>query len=246
MEEKARLYAAMKRGDYVPSEHHNAEASSLVDFDRKWAENEAHGAGNELDTSSDDGGGSDDGEDQEMIEYTDEFGRQRMGNRAEVARMERRKRAQGYAAEELERFSARPVQPKNLIYGDTVQHAAFNPDEPVAAQMSALANRRDRSVTPPEATHYRAEKEVRSKGVGFYSFSKDEETRKKEMDALENERKETERGKQERKERKEKRRREVEQRRKEIGEKRGMRQADKFLESLEGEMRAAGGGGDEH
>ena len=35
MEEKARLYAAMKRGDYVPKE---GDAAPLVDFDRKWAE----------------------------------------------------------------------------------------------------------------------------------------------------------------------------------------------------------------
>ncbi|RWA03704.1 hypothetical protein EKO27_g11398, partial [Xylaria grammica] len=35
MEEKARLYAAMKRGDYVAKDN---EAAPLVDFDRKWAE----------------------------------------------------------------------------------------------------------------------------------------------------------------------------------------------------------------
>jgi len=38
MEEKARLYSAMKRGDYVAKE---GEPEQLIDFDRKWAENQS-------------------------------------------------------------------------------------------------------------------------------------------------------------------------------------------------------------
>lgn len=234
MEEKARLYACMKRGDYVPPTdgRTNKEENALVDFDRKWAE--AQGAGKEADddTSSDDDGG--DSEAEEMVEYEDEFGRQREGTKAEAARVERKRNAQAYATEELSSFKARPSRPDNLIHGDTIQTAAFNPDEPIAAQMEHLARKRDRSMTPPDEVHYDASKEVRSKGVGFYSFSKDSEGRKREMEALERERAETERGRKQREERKEAKKKQVEERRKAIAAKRGEKMADRFLESLDG------------
>jgi hypothetical protein len=238
MEEKARLYAAMKRGDYVPGE---GEPEALIDFDRKWAENEARGGtGNELDTSSDDSPDSDDGRD-EIVEYEDEYGRARRGTRAEAEKMERKKRNKILGAEELDKMSARPAMPSQLIYGDTVQSLAFNPEEPIVQQMEELAAKRDRSATPPEAKHYEADKEVRSKGVGFYAFSKDEAVRKQEMEALERDRAETERMRVEREERKAKRRQEVEARRKEIGEKRAKKQADSFLDGLTADLAAHGG-----
>ena len=233
MEEKARLYASMKRGDYVPPKDGrvNQEENALVDFDRKWAEDEEAGRGENYETSSDDGGES---EEEEIVEYEDEFGRQRRGTRAGAAREQRRRNAQAYAQEELSNFSARPDRPANLIVGDTIQSAAFNPDAPIAAQMENLARKRDRSMTPPEEVHYDATKEVRSKGVGFYSFSKDSEGRKNEMEALERERAGTEKGRREREERKEKRKREVEERRKIIAHKREQRLAQNFLDSLDG------------
>ncbi|KAI9887326.1 MAG: hypothetical protein M1823_000842 [Watsoniomyces obsoletus] len=241
MEEKARLYAAMKRGDYVPPENkrgaNNLEENALVDFDRKWAENEERGKGNELDTSSDDDDDDheeDNNDNNELIEYTDEFGRQRQGTRAEVAREERRKRI--LAADEPDRFTARPAEPSNLIYGDTVQVSAFNPDEPIVAKMEEIVAKRDRSMTPPEETHYDANTEIRSKGVGFFAFSKGKEEREKEMNELVKERLETERNRKEMIMSKEKRKLEVEGRRKKIREMRGEKQADRFLESLVGEM----------
>jgi hypothetical protein len=234
MEEKARLYAAMKRGDYIAGE---GEPEALIDFDRKWAENEARGgAGNELDTSSDGGLDSEDGGGEELVEFTDEFGRARHGTRRDAERTERKARNWLLGAEELERMSARPTMPSQLIYGDTVQTAAFNPDETTAAQMEEVARKRDRSPTPPEAKHYEADKEIRSKGVGFYSFSKHEALRMKEMEALEAERRETERIKAEREERKERKRMEIEKRKKEIGMKRAKKQADSFLEGLTAQL----------
>ncbi|KAL9100991.1 MAG: hypothetical protein Q9163_003696 [Psora crenata] len=234
MEEKARLYASMKRGDYVPPKDGRVdkEAEGLVDFDRKWAE---QAEGNDTDTSSDDYE-DDEGRDdsgQEMVEYEDEFGRMRKGTKAEAVKMLRQRNAAAYASEELSSFSARPERPANLIVGDAIQSAAFNPDEPIAAQMETLAKKRDRSMTPPEEVHYDATKEVRSKGVGFYQFSKDAETRKKEMEALEKERDETERLKREREERREKKKRDMEERKKLIAEKRGRKLADQFLAGLD-------------
>ncbi|MCJ1431438.1 hypothetical protein MMC27_000791 [Xylographa pallens] len=246
MEEKARLYAAMKRGDYVPpasaASGVSDERAPLVDFDRKWAEQQEAGASPHHSTSS----GSDDEapsdiDDAALVEYEDEFGRLRRGTRGEAAREERRRKASTYAQEELSSMSARPRAPSNLIYGDTVQSGAFNPDEPIAAQMEAIARKRDRSATPPEEVHYDASKEVRTKGVGFYAFSGDKEGRQREMEGLARERAETERRARERGEKKEGRRREVEERRRVVREKRERGMAERFLEGLELE---GGEGGD--
>ncbi|KAG6038446.1 hypothetical protein E4U41_004207 [Claviceps citrina] len=224
MENKARLYAAMKRGDYVPKEN---EAAPLVDFDRKWAQ-DVEGKEEYSSLSSDD----DDDEADEVIEYEDEFGRMRRGTKAEKERTERRARRGLLGAEELERMSARPAAPTNLIYGDAVQAMAFNPDDP--EKMEQLARKRDRSATPPEQKHYDADSEIRTKGTGFYKFSKDEEARAKEMADLAEERQRTEQERKARDDEKASRRQEIEKRRREMGARRAQRQADNFLDGLTG------------
>lgn len=241
MEEKARLYAAMKRGDYVPRE---GESSSLVDFDRKWAEAHQDDNGNASSSSDDDD--DDDDADAEVIEYTDEFGRTRRGTRADRLREERRARAA-----ELEHMAARPraPAPDNIIYGDAVQADAFRAVDEDA--MAALARKRDRSLTPPPAQHYDAAREIRTKGVGFFQFSRDEDARAREMAGLAAERAATARARQGREEEKqarkkeiEERRRLVEERRREVGEKRARRLADSFLDGLAADLGGGGGGGD--
>lgn len=225
LEAKAKIYSRLKRGDLAQE---GEREEGLVDFDRKWAE------GGKKDDDDDDESEieSDDGRN-EIVEFEDEYGRARKGTRAEAERMERRKRNRVLGAEELDRMSARPAMPKTgLIYGDTVQSMAFNPKEEVANKMEEIARKRDRSLTPPDMKHYEADKEIRSKGVGFYSFSKNEALREKEMESLEKERLETERVRREREEKKQKRRADIEERRKIVGEKRARKQADSFLDGL--------------
>lgn len=246
MEEKARLYAAMKRGDYVPRE---GESSSLVDFDRKWAEAHQDDDGNASSSSDDDD--HDDDADAEIIEYTDEFGRTRRGTRADRLREERRARAAAHGAAELEHMAVRPraPAPDKIIYGDAVQADAFRAVDEDA--MAALARKRDRSLTPPPAQHYDAAREIRTKGVGFFQFSRDEDARAREMAGLAAERAATARARQEREEEKqarkkeiEERRRLVEERRREAGEKRARRLADSFLDGLAADLGGGGGGAD--
>lgn len=181
----------MKRGDYVPpvgsATVQVRDANLLVDFDRKWAET---GRSDGFMSSDEE---SDSADADERVEYEDEFGRQRQGTRAEARREERRRAAQAHAAETLEELSARPAPPPQLIRGDVIQSAAFNPDAQIAAQMEEMARRRDRSLTPPPVSHYDANSEIRSKGVGFYAFSREEGERRREMDSLKRERQETER-----------------------------------------------------
>jgi hypothetical protein len=230
MAEKAKKYRAMKRGEYVPAE---GESESLIDFDQKWADKQREGKRDSLSSSESE---SDDEGRGETVEYEDEYGRHRIGTLADAERMERKKLNRALGQEELDRISARPSMPSQLIYGDTVQTAAFNPDEPIATKMEEIAAKRDRSLTPPEQKHYEADKEFRIKGVGFYSFSKDEGVREAEMRELERERGETERVRKERTERMEKRKREVEERRREIGERRAKKLADSFLDGLTATM----------
>jgi hypothetical protein len=225
MEDKARLYAAMRRGDYVPKEN---EPTPLVDFDRKWAESTAGNDGLSDHSSSNDD--DDDDEKDRIVEYEDEFGRLRQGTQAEVDRIKRRRHRGLLGAEELERMSARPSEPSKLIYGDAIQTMAFVPED--TDQMEALARKRDRSATPPEQKHYDADWEIRTKGTGFYKFSKDEEVRTKEMEALEEERKRTEDERRQRDADKEKRRKEIEARRRQMAERKAKKQADSFLEDM--------------
>lgn len=261
MEEKARLYAAMKRGDYVPGRE--GEAAPLVDFDRKWAESHSRSASapgvsdpdaSDSDSASSSSSGDEKtGREEEKVEYEDEFGRLRTATRSQYEAYQRRLARGQHASAELETMSARPAAPSNIIYGPAVQAEAFVVEDP--DRMEELARKRDRSATPPEAKHYDAQAEIRNRGTGFYAFSKDEERRMEEMEALKAERERTERVRREREEKLAQRRREVEERRREIAEKRAKKMADSFLERLEkkwltrdegGEQTAQteGGGGD--
>ncbi|KAK0742440.1 hypothetical protein B0T21DRAFT_409251 [Apiosordaria backusii] len=232
LESKSRLYAAMQRGDYLGKEY------GLVDFDRKWAEQNPNSAQDEDLSSSSDS----EPEEEATIEYTDEYGRTRLLTPSQKAALDRA----AASKVDLEKMAGRPVAvPSDLIFGDAVQTEAFNTTE----QMEELARKRDRSATPPPETHYDANWEIRTKGVGFYKFSQGGEERRKEMEGLERERERTEkereereREKQKRKEELERRRREIEARRREMGEKKAERLASRFLEGLEGEV--FGGGGD--
>jgi hypothetical protein len=225
MESKARLYAAMQRGDYIGRE------IGLVDFDRKWAETQSANPDPSLSSDSDSDADTNNDVDTTLHEYTDEFGRVRHLTRSQILRLQRG----AASAAELDQMSARPKAPETLIYGDAVQAEAFAARDG-SETMEALARKRDRSPTPPEATHYQADWEIRTKGVGFYKFSKEESKREEEMKALEEERARTEGLRREREEKAAQRKREIEERRRVILEKRTRKMADSFLEGLEKDL----------
>jgi hypothetical protein len=236
MGEKARLYAAMKRGDYIAKE---GETAPLVDFDAKWAQ--SHPEGQDQYSSS----GTDDSEDEgsaEIVEYKDEFGRTRKGTRADYLRQQRREQRKLMGEEELDRMSARPKAPETLIYGDAIQSHAFNPQGETWDKMEELAAKRDKSPTPPDDLHYDGNQEIRTKGVGFYQFSKDNEVRATEMEGLKKEREATQRVRRERVLDKERRRKDIEERRQKLGAKRAEKLADNFLQGLAGELLDHDGG----
>ncbi|KAE8152697.1 hypothetical protein BDV25DRAFT_57511 [Aspergillus avenaceus] len=238
MEEKVRMYEDMKKGLYLAADSDDEdetqdqyiarlrrrEKEGLVDFDQKWVDAERK------EGSGDEDGVDDDDDNASIISYEDELGRSRRGTRAEAARAARAKEEENEQEDARERW--RPSRPDNLIYGATVQAEAFNPDAGVAAQMEALAKRRDRSPTPPEETHYNADAEVRNRGTGFYAFSKDENVRRQQMEELMNARDETQREREARQERRAEREQVKDERRRMIGELRSKRQAEMFLAKL--------------
>ena len=232
MEEKARLYNQMKRGEYIGREDYDG---GLIDFDRKFAEKELDGqrSDNEAGSSDGDTGSEDDNED---AEWLDEFGRLRKGTQREKTQFERQKRIQTSARTAAQEDSARPQAPANIIVGDTIQHAAFNPDRDITQKMADLAAKRDKSATPPPEVHYSASAEIRNRGTGFYAFSGDSEMRTEEIESLERERAQTEQARKEREEAKKKRKKGIEAKRKAVEAKRKERHdkaADKFLDSLD-------------
>lgn len=252
MAEKADLYEELKRGQHLAeggssdeddanddhtSRMRRKERIALVDFDRKWAEEEEKKARRGPDSGED--GDSDEQDEDDgigpLVDYEDEFGRSRRGTRAEAARAARLKRQSeggGNTVAAGDEYHSRPSRPSNLIYGETVQTHAFNPDAAITSQMEYLASKRDRSATPPESKHYDAEAEVRTRGTGFYKFSQDEKVREQEMENLLNVRRETEQEREERSRRRAERERLKQERRATIRELRGKRQAQKFLDGL--------------
>lgn len=246
MEKKVRMYNDMKKGMYLagdssdedgpgPSSHSDEylarlrrrEKEGLVDFDRKWANEEDKKRAREEDSGSED----EDDDNASIISYEDELGRSRRGTRSEAARAARAKEEEARGDAAQERW--RPNRPENLIYGEAVQSQAFNPEANIAAQMAQLASRRDRSATPPDQVHYDADGEVRNRGTGFYAFSRDEETRKKQMEQLKGAREETLQERERAKERAAIHQANIVQRKHEIVQLRAKRLTEKFMSELE-------------
>lgn len=244
MEAKVRMYEDMKKGLYLAGDSSDEddtgrdrsgpedyvarlrrkEKEGLVDFDRKWANEERQRA--EASDSEDE----EDDDNASVISYEDELGRSRRGTRAEAARAARAKEEEEQDRSMQERW--RPNRPDNLIYGETVQSQAFNPETNIASQMAHLAARRDRSATPPEQLHYDADAEVRNRGTGFYAFSRDESERQKQMEGLKQARDETQRERERLSARAAEHQATIDDRRRQIQELRSKRLAARFLDSF--------------
>ena len=93
-----------------------------------------------------------------------------------------------------------------------------------------------------EDTHYNPNGEIRTRGVGHYTFSVDEATRQEQMTALKTARDETEIQREAAKKAAEARRAKIEERRKEIMRRKRKREADKFLTELGLELSGENGG----
>lgn len=135
MEEKAKIYNAIKRGDAE-----DVGGRYEVDFDRKWAEKQEAGV---EDASEDEfSGGEEGGSARELVEVTDEFGRVRSVDKKEAARLKRARKAEERG--EMLRGELRAQAPSGVIYGDVIQSEAFTSKD----GMAHLAAKRDKYDPP--------------------------------------------------------------------------------------------------
>jgi Domain of unknown function (DUF4078) len=91
-----------------------------------------------------------------------------------------------------------------------------------------------------EDIHYNPNAEIRTRGVGHYTFSADNATREEQMAALNSARDETEQQRETAKKASQLRRAKIEERRKEIAHKKRKKEAERFLSGLGLEMSGLG------
>ena len=254
MEEKAKMYEKLRKGEYIPPSKKQRrvggleghEEERLVDFDRKWRD---EGSGSEHKNSDSESENSEDEvgpapNNEEVVEYTDEFGRTRTAPKS-VAEKYMRKLKE--AEEEEGRGGVGGLGIRNpdsesnpnLIYGSTIQTHAFTTNQfsSLPAQFPKI-DELPQAQPGAEEKHYDANAEIRTKGVGFYAFSGDNEQRKKEMEELERARRKTEEERKKKEEGRKRRREEIEARREEIRRKKREVVGGRWLDGLMGELEA--------
>ncbi|KAI8636022.1 hypothetical protein BD408DRAFT_426827 [Parasitella parasitica] len=165
LEKKARLYEAMQSGE-VNADEYDEEKMPLVDFDRKYFQER------ELERQREDAvvenkrkkrRQNNNDDDDPWVEFEDEFGRTRIVRRSELPSTEQ---------QQTQQYSDYDSEEENYAY----------------LQKQERYKAADRS----DMSHYEADREIRTKGVGFYRFSKDEQERRAQIDKLNRLRAETE------------------------------------------------------
>ena len=250
MEEKARLYDDLKRG-YIDDK----EGKYNVDFDRKWAEAKERGEDPEDEAS--DREAQDD--DNELVDYVDEFGRNRRMTKREVAKAELMKKRGEELEKEREEMSVRPKMPEKLIHGDYIQTQAFDYNR-YEKEFAAVKERHENVDShfgahgvsiydgdyPGKRWFFDKRQDPRLRtgyGTGFFQFSHREDERKAQMDELEKTHQEALKAQKEKEQQdtyKAERAKAEDAKRSRIAKMRAEKQARRFLLGLEKEMREKG------
>ncbi|KAF8734034.1 hypothetical protein RHS02_07261, partial [Rhizoctonia solani] len=172
LERKAKLYDQLQKGKGAGLSEKQRE-SLLIDFDSR-------DSGDDTDSSGD--RDKDESltvprheEDDPVIEYEDEFGRIRTGRRSEVPRDRLPESYNPFAR------SGRSVpadDDPDVVYGRATNFPVYEPSNERRAAIEASL------IEEPLVDRYDASKDNRATGAGFYQFSKDEETRRQQMEDL--------------------------------------------------------------
>ncbi|KAH8832026.1 hypothetical protein DL96DRAFT_1589766 [Flagelloscypha sp. PMI_526] len=172
LEHKAKQYDQLLRGKTAGMTEGEYE-NQLVDFESKerlHSDQESENASESDDTNS---------QADPMEEYVDELGRTRTARRSEIPR------------------NLRPPEEDpdeaSIIYNPTNYFPTYEPS--LDRRVEIEKNFAD--TQNPLSQHFDASRENRAKGAAFFAFSRDEETRKREMEELANARKETQEARQE-------------------------------------------------
>ncbi|RPB01986.1 hypothetical protein L873DRAFT_1733951 [Choiromyces venosus 120613-1] len=238
---KAGVYERLRRGG---GGGEGEGEDGLVDFDKKWVEEgepEFRSSDDEEEEEEEEEGG-------EMVEHTDDLGRTRKVSEKALERILRREARAKLQSQDQESttssqsLAAQPL-PEAISYGPRIQTGAFQTANfssvPTADMLAAAMPVEKEGV---EEVHYDAGGEVRTKGVGFYQFSKDEGERKREFAELEEERRRTEMERERMAEKKRKRKEDLEKRKEEVRKKRRVKVGGSWLEGFMGELEGGKGG----
>ncbi|KAF7374952.1 hypothetical protein MSAN_00381300 [Mycena sanguinolenta] len=175
LERKAQIYDKLKKGKTGGLSDKQYD-SLLVDFDSKPSdhyESDSDDVDESLEVPRPPVGDKDD----PIVEYEDEFGRLRTARRSEVPR------------DLLHPKEPEVDEDEDLVIRNPVGH--FPVYRPSADRVEQIEKEYS-EANNPLGVHYDATAEVRARGAGFYQFSKDEETRKAQMEELKSARVETE------------------------------------------------------
>ncbi|KAG9010739.1 hypothetical protein FRB94_010016 [Tulasnella sp. JGI-2019a] len=183
LERKSKIYEKLQKGLHGGINEKQYDAL-LVDFDKK-AE-----AGESFESNEDDVDESltvpepprDDDAEDPIVEYQDEYGRARTARRSEVPRE--------FLREPEVEEQEQEYDPNIICEGSDNPEGHFPTYEPSAARLEKINADLQESLKDP-LQHYDASRDNRSKGAGFYQFSADEETRRREMEELKAARNET-------------------------------------------------------
>ncbi|TBU63082.1 hypothetical protein BD310DRAFT_667326 [Dichomitus squalens] len=167
LEKKARQYKLLQQGKSAGLSD-KQYGSVLVDFEQKAIEHYQSDS-DDVDESLTVPVPPQDAEDDPVIEYQDEFGRVRTARRSEVPR----EFLPDAEKEDDEDFD--PYVIRNPVNHFPTWERSMEDQEKIKAALEEdeLAD-----------IHYDASREVRAKAAGFYKFSEDEETRRRELEAL--------------------------------------------------------------
>ncbi|KAI0368746.1 hypothetical protein BV20DRAFT_968832 [Pilatotrama ljubarskyi] len=178
LERKAKIYDKLSKGKSGGLDEKQYDAL-LVDFEQKGIEPYFESDSDDVDESLTVPLPPQEAEDDPVMEYEDEFGRVRTARRSEIPR---------HLLPQPEKEKEEDFDPY-VIYNPVNHFPVYEPSaervEKIRAEFSEENN--------PLNIHYDASREVRAKGAGFYQFSADEETRRKQMEELRRVREETER-----------------------------------------------------
>ncbi|KAG8863130.1 hypothetical protein FRB96_009311 [Tulasnella sp. 330] len=180
LERKSKIYEKLNKGLHGGLTDKQYDAL-LVDFDKKaedryLSESEEDDVDESLTAPEPP---KDNDEEDPIVEYQDEFGRIRTARQSEVPR-------ELLKEPEVSNEQDQEYDP-NIIYNP---EAHFPTYEPSVERLEKINSDLQESLKDP-LQHYDASKDNRSKGAGFYQFSADEETRRREMEELKAARNET-------------------------------------------------------
>lgn len=185
LEKKAAIYDKLKNGATGGLDE-EAMQDSLIDWNRKAyqqqdAENYSsseEGDADERRASTNERGRATDSDEDPMTEYEDDLGRMRKVRRSRVPRS---------AVHALQQKRDEEYDESLVSYGPSTSFPVYQPDP------AAIVSRSQQGYKRKATDHFDAQFEKRYRGAGFYQFSQDEETRRKQMEAIKEDRDETER-----------------------------------------------------